>query len=116
MKKIDPEKLPQHIAIIMDGNGRWAEMHALGRITGHKKGAKSVKVGVKACREIGLKDLNVYAFSVENWLRPQEEVDALMNLLDRYLRSELDDMLRHGIRLMAIGDIGSLSRTGRNML
>lgn len=116
MKKIDPEKLPQHIAIIMDGNGRWAEMHALGRITGHKKGAKSVKIVVKACREIGLKYLTLYAFSVENWLRPQEEVDALMNLLDRYLRSELDDMLRHGIRLMAIGDIESLSRTVRNVL
>jgi undecaprenyl diphosphate synthase len=116
MKKIDHEKLPQHIAIIMDGNGRWAEMHALGRITGHKRGAKSVKVVVRACREIGIKYLTLYAFSVENWLRPREEVDALMDLLGRYLRSELDDMLRHGIRLVAIGDIESLSGTVRNML
>ncbi len=116
MKKIDPEKLPRHIAIIMDGNGRWAEKHALGRITGHKRGARSVKIVVKACREIGMKYLTLYAFSVENWLRPREEVDALMDLLDRYLRSEVEDMLRHGIRLVAIGDIGSLSKPVRDIL
>jgi undecaprenyl diphosphate synthase len=116
MKKIDYKKMPQHIAIIMDGNGRWAERHALGRITGHKRGAKSVKIVVKACREMGIKHLTLYAFSVENWLRPKEEVDALMDLLDRYLRSELDDMLRNGIRLVVIGDIGSLSGHVRQML
>ena len=116
MKRIDHKKLPQHIAIIMDGNGRWAEKHALGRITGHKRGAKSVKVAVKSCREIGIKYLTLYAFSVENWLRPREEVDALMDLLDKYLHSELDELLRQGIRLVAIGDIGSLSGPVKNML
>jgi undecaprenyl diphosphate synthase len=116
MKKIDLGKLPQHIAIIMDGNGRWAEKHAFGRIAGHRRGANSVKAVVKACREIGIKYLTLYAFSVENWLRPREEVDALMGLLDKFLRSELDEMLRNGIRLVAIGDIGSLSGPLRNML
>src|SRR5271157_5766564 len=116
MKKIDHSKLPHHIAIIMDGNGRWAEKHAFGRITGHKRGAKSVKIVVKACREIGIKYLTLYAFSVENWLRPREEVDALMDLLAKYLRSEFNEMLRNGIRLVTIGDIGSLSGPLRNML
>jgi undecaprenyl diphosphate synthase len=116
MKKIDLGKLPQHIAIIMDGNGRWAEKHAFGRIAGHRRGANSVKAVVKACREIGIEYLTLYAFSVENWLRPREEVDALMGLLDKFLRSELDEMLRNGIRLVAIGDIGSLSGPLRNML
>ena len=81
MKEIEPERLPQHIAIIMDGNGRWAERHAMGRILGHRKGADSVRVAVQTCRRIGIKCLTLYAFSVENWLRPDAEVRALLKLL-----------------------------------
>ncbi len=116
MQKIGYQKLPQHIAIIMDGNGRWAEKHAFGRITGHKRGTKSVKLTVRACREIGIKYLTLYAFSVENWLRPKEEVDALMDLLRKYLRSELQDMLDNDIRLTAIGNIEALEEPVREIL
>jgi len=116
LRKIDCQKLPQHIAIIMDGNGRWAEKHALGRIIGHKRGTKAVKLTVRACREIGIKYLTLYAFSVENWFRPQEEVDALMNLLAIYLRSELQEMLDHDIRLTAIGNINALEESVRRIL
>jgi undecaprenyl diphosphate synthase len=116
MKRIDYKKLPQHIAIIMDGNGRWAEKHTLGRISGHKRGAKSVKLTVRACREIGIKYLTLYALSIENMLRPQEEVGALMDLLGKYLRSELQEMLDHDIRLTTIGNIGALKEPVRNML
>jgi undecaprenyl diphosphate synthase len=116
MQKIDYQNLPRHIAIIMDGNGRWAEKHAFGRITGHKRGTKSVKLTVRACREIGIKYLTLYAFSVENWLRPKEEVDALMDLLGKYLRSELQDMLDNDIRLTAIGNIEALEEPVREIL
>jgi len=116
MKKIDYQKLPQHIAIIMDGNGRWAEKHAFGRITGHKRGAKSVKLTVRACREIGIKYLTLYAFSVENWLRPMDEVEALMDLLGKYLRSELQEMLDHDIRLTTIGNIKELKDPIKDIL
>jgi undecaprenyl diphosphate synthase len=116
MKRIDYTKLPQHIAIIMDGNGRWAEKHTLGRISGHKQGAKSVKITVRACREIGIKYLTLYALSIENLLRPQEEVGALMDLLGKYLRSELKDMLEHGIRLTTIGNINVIKDSVRKTL
>jgi undecaprenyl diphosphate synthase len=112
MKKIDYTKLPQHIAIIMDGNGRWAEKHTLGRISGHKRGAKSVKLVVRACRELGIKYLTLYALSIENLLRPQEEVGALMDLLGKYLRSELQEMLDKNIRLITIGNIESITQRG----
>ncbi|MFA4916381.1 MAG: isoprenyl transferase [Syntrophales bacterium] len=116
MVNIDLTKLPQHIAIIMDGNGRWAEKHALGRILGHRKGAEAVRVTVKTCREIGVKCLTLYAFSVENWLRPGEEVQGLMNLLDEFLHSELQEMLDSGIRLTTIGNIDDLRESLKNML
>jgi undecaprenyl diphosphate synthase len=108
MKEIDPAKLPQHIAIIMDGNGRWAESHTLGRILGHRKGAESVRIITKTCRRIGVRCLTLYAFSVENWLRPEAEVRALMNLLLQYLENETREMMDQGIRLTAIGDLDSL--------
>ncbi len=116
MKKIDQKNLPRHIAIIMDGNGRWAEKHTLGRISGHRKGAKSVKITVRVCRELGIQYLTLYAFSVENWLRPREEVDALMELLQEYLRSEIPVMMKHDIRLTAIGHIGALQDSVRKIL
>ena len=108
MKEIDPLRLPQHIAIIMDGNGRWAELHTLGRILGHRKGAESVRIITKTCRRIGVRCLTLYAFSVENWLRPEAEVRALMNLLLQYLEDEAREMMDQGIRLTAIGDLDSI--------
>jgi undecaprenyl diphosphate synthase len=109
MKEIDPARLPRHIAIIMDGNGRWAESHALGRILGHRKGAESVRVVTKTCRRIGVRYLTLYAFSAENWLRPEAEVRALMNLLLQYLEDETREMMEQDIRLTAIGDLDSLA-------
>ena len=116
MKEIDLKKLPKHIAIIMDGNGRWAEKHMLGRIEGHRQGAKSVRVVVKACREIGIKYLTLYALSVENLLRPADEVKALMNLLVKYLRSELPELHDKDIRLTTIGDIDALQESVKKIL
>lgn len=108
MKGLVKEKLPKHLAIIMDGNGRWARQKSLSRIEGHIKGIQSVRTVVTTCRELGIEFLTLYAFSIENWRRPVNEVSALMGLLQRYLRKELDKMLENNIRLKAIGDIKSL--------
>ncbi len=116
MKNIDMQNLPRHIAIIMDGNGRWAQKHAMGRVSGHKKGAEAVRVTVRTCREIGIEYLTLYALSVENLQRPSFEVEALMNLLQDYLRSELDDMLANNIRLTTIGRMSSLADSVRGLL
>jgi undecaprenyl diphosphate synthase len=105
---IDLNKLPQHIAIIMDGNGRWAQQHAIGRIRGHKKGAQAVRTTVKTCREIGIKYLTLFAFSIENWERPEKEVEALMFLLEEYLNKEEKELQEQGIRLTTIGEIDRL--------
>jgi len=106
--KIDPSKLPHHIAIIMDGNGRWAKKRGLPRVFGHKKGVQVVKEIVTECRKIGIKVLTLYAFSTENWNRPKKEVNVLMELLYNYLEDELNTMLSNKIRLNAIGDIERL--------
>jgi len=116
MRDIDFKKLPRHIAIIMDGNGRWAQKHSLGRIVGHQKGAEAVRIAVKTCREIGIKCLTLYAFSVENWIRPSREVEALMGLLETYLRSELKEMLEHNIRLKTIGNRDALKGSVKETL
>ena len=108
MKEIDTDKLPQHIAIIMDGNGCWAERHAMGRVLGHRKGAESVRVVVRSCRRIGISFLTLYAFSMENWLRPKAEVRALLTLLKEYLVNEVQEMMDQNIRLTAIGNLDSL--------
>ena len=108
MLKIDPDNLPRHIAIIMDGNGRWAKRHAMGRIRGHKKGAQAVRTVVTACRELGIRYLTLFAFSTENWGRPDKEVKALMSLLEDYLEKEKPNLQKRGIRLTTIGDIGRL--------
>ncbi len=99
------DSLPRHIAIIMDGNGRWAKKRALNRIRGHREGAESVRNIVRACREIGIEVLTLYAFSTENWQRPRQEISALMSLLKEFLRSELAEMMENGIRLNTIGQI-----------
>ena len=99
------DTLPRHIAIIMDGNGRWAKKRSLNRIKGHREGAESVRDIVRVCREIGIEVLTLYAFSTENWQRPRPEVSALMSLLKGFLRSEAAEMMENGIRLSAIGQI-----------
>jgi undecaprenyl diphosphate synthase len=111
MNEIDLKRLPKHIAIIMDGNGRWAERHAMGRILGHKKGAESVRSAVRTCRRIGIRYLTLYAFSMENWLRPEAEVSALLNLLKEYLDTEVQEMMDQNIRLVAIGNLDSLGES-----
>jgi len=100
--------LPTHVAIIMDGNGRWAKKHRLTRIQGHEKGSDAVRAIVKACRKIGIAHLTLYAFSTENWQRPQKEINALMMLLKRFLKSEQQEMLEKNIRLNVIGQLGRL--------
>lgn len=110
MHRLSKEKLPRHLAIIMDGNGRWAEKRSLDRIAGHQQGAETVRTIVQDCRRIGIPYLTLFAFSSENWSRPREEVDALMFLLKEFLLSELKEMLGHGIRLQAIGDLPRLPK------
>ena len=100
---LDKDKLPKHVAIIMDGNGRWAKKHLLSRIKGHKKGSEAVRAIVRACREIGIAYLTLYAFSTENWQRPKTEVDALMTLLIKFLKSEQKELAEKDIRLHVIG-------------
>ena len=102
--ELDQQKIPRHIAVIMDGNGRWAQNRSLPRIMGHREGAVSVHEIVRACREIGVKVLTLYAFSTENWNRPKLEVQALMSLLKKYLREELPNLKKNGISLRAIGE------------
>jgi undecaprenyl diphosphate synthase len=106
--KINPEKLPKHIAIIMDGNGRWAKQKGAERIFGHENGVKSVRETVEAAAEIGIEYLTLYAFSTENWNRPQEEVMALMQLLVHTISAETPTLNKNNIRLLAIGDLKSL--------
>jgi len=108
MNRINKDKLPRHIAIIMDGNGRWATKNGLRRIAGHRKGAEAVRKVIRKCREIGIEYLTLYAFSVENWSRPEGEIKALMSLLEEFLTSELREMLVNDIRLTTIGDIDAL--------
>jgi undecaprenyl diphosphate synthase len=110
MHRLVKEKLPRHLAIIMDGNGRWAEQRLLDRVAGHRQGAESVRTVVRACREIGIPYLTLFAFSAENWSRPQPEVEALMTLLKDYLVTELREMLDNNIRLLAIGDLSRLPK------
>ncbi len=109
-EKIDLAKLPQHIAVIMDGNGRWAKQHGKHRVFGHSNGVKSVREVSEGCAELGVKFLTLYAFSTENWSRPQEEVGALMQLLLKTVRLELKTLMKNDIRLRAIGDIASLPK------
>lgn len=116
MPKIDPDKLPRHIAVIMDGNGRWAQQRSLPRIAGHKAGVESVRQTVETCRELGIPVLTLYAFSRENWQRPKWEVKALMGLLSQYLRSEIRELKKNDISLRAIGDLEQLPGKVRELL
>ena len=113
---LDPARIPQHVAIIMDGNGRWAEQRGLSRLHGHRVGKDSVRAVVESARKLGIRYLSLFAFSTENWNRPPKEVDALMQLLRRYLASELDKMMKHGIRLIAVGSLRRLPPAVREAL
>lgn len=114
--QIDPTRVPQHVAIVMDGNGRWAEKRKKPRLYGHKVGAKSVREIVEAAGELGVKVLTLYAFSSENWNRPEGEVTGLMTILKNYLESELSRMLRNNIRLTCIGDLQRIPQQVRKVL
>jgi undecaprenyl diphosphate synthase len=106
--QLDPKRLPAHIAIIMDGNGRWARQRNYPRILGHKAGVDPVRTAVETCAQLGLEALTLYAFSVENWKRPRHEIEGLWRLLCVYLRRELPNLMRNDIQLFAIGRLESL--------
>jgi undecaprenyl diphosphate synthase len=106
--RVRARPLPRHLAIIMDGNGRWAEQRGLPRVAGHREGSESVRAVTRTARRVGLKALTLYAFSAENWARPDEEVGALMQLLGEFLDSERGEMMANGIRLSAIGELDRL--------
>ena len=113
---LDPERLPRHVAMIMDGNGRWAQKRSLNRIRGHTEGTESVREIVRTSRQIGIEIVTLYAFSTENWKRPAQEVSALMKLLKRFLKSELSEMMENEIRLNAIGAIERFPEDVREVL
>ena len=109
VRELDPARLPAHVAIIMDGNGRWAAKRYMPRVEGHRAGITSVRDTVETCARLGLKVLTLYAFSVENWKRPATEVGTLMVLLKRYLRMELGTLQKHDIRFNVIGRVDDLA-------
>jgi undecaprenyl diphosphate synthase len=111
---LDVELLPRHVAIIMDGNGRWAELRGLPRIAGHAEGIKSVREIITLCGELGIEALTIYAFSQENWKRPPAEINALMALLEQYLQSEMEALIEKGARFRAIGQIDWLPSSARD--
>jgi len=116
LKQIDKKRLPKHIAVIMDGNGRWAGMRKLPRVAGHRAGIESVREIVESSARLGLEVLTLYAFSVENWKRPHSEVRTLMNLLKEYIRLELNNVHKNNIRFQAIGRIQDLEESVRTEL
>jgi undecaprenyl diphosphate synthase len=116
MDFVEARNLPGHVGIIMDGNGRWAQQRGHARATGHREGAAAVRRTVRMARRLGLRALTLYAFSEQNWARPEEEVDALMQLLRDFLLNEREEILDHGIRLNAIGNLGRLPALVRAVL
>src|SRR6266481_5932277 len=115
-KALDPARLPEHIAIIMDGNGRWASRRRLPRVAGHKAGIGPVRSSVESCARLGIKVLTLYAFSIENWKRPRHEVETLWRLLRYYLKQELPELQKNDIRLQAIGRLDALPSQVRREL
>jgi undecaprenyl diphosphate synthase len=116
MDFVEARNLPGHIGIIMDGNGRWAQQKGQPRTVGHREGAKAVRRTVRMARRLGLRALTLYAFSEQNWARPEEEVDAVMQLLREFLLSERDEIIDNGIRLNAVGNLGRLPAIVRAVL
>ncbi len=117
LARLDLDRLPRHVAIIMDGNGRWARQHGFReRIEGHKAAPDAVRAAITSCAELGMRALTLYACSKESWSRPRREVQALMRLLERYLESEREELVRNGIRLVASGHLEDLSERARQAL
>jgi undecaprenyl diphosphate synthase len=116
LEKIDITNLPKHLAIIMDGNGRWAKQKGLLRALGHESGTKSVKENIKSCARLGIENLTLYAFSTENWNRPKLEIDTLMKILIRSLKKELKTLQDNNIKLNAIGNLEKLPKSAQNEL
>ncbi|MBW4679548.1 MAG: isoprenyl transferase [Microcoleus vaginatus WJT46-NPBG5] len=108
---LNQERLPRHVAVIMDGNGRWAKRQGLPRIMGHRRGVDVLKDLLRCCRDWGIKALTAYAFSTENWGRPLEEVDFLMTLFERVLRQELREMMQQDVQIHFVGNLNALPRT-----
>lgn len=113
---LDPKRLPRHLAIIMDGNGRWAKKRGMLRVFGHENGTKTVRTTVETCARLGIENLTLYAFSTENWNRPKLEVDTLMKLLVSSLKKELGTLQENNIRLNSIGSLDMLPDTARKSL
>lgn len=105
---LDPGNIPQHVAVIMDGNGRWAKQRALNRLRGHKAGIEAVRETIRCANDLGVRYLTIYSFSTENWNRPQDEVDGLMNLFAKTMLAEVDELHEEHVRVMTIGDIAAL--------
>ena len=115
-EQINTRKLPSHIAIIMDGNGRWARQRGLDRIYGHQQGVNAVRAAIEAAAELGISYLTLYAFSTENWGRPDEEVSALMGIMIQSLNKETDTLIKNNIRMLTIGDVDRLAEDVRERL
>ena len=113
LEDIDLTKLPKHIAIIMDGNGRWAKKRGLPRVMGHKAGMDAIKKAVRACSDLGIDILTIYAFSTENWKRPQDEVGYLMNLLVEYMRKEINELHNNKVKVKILGEVDILPEQTR---
>lgn len=111
---LKPERLPRHVAVIMDGNGRWAKQRGLPRVMGHRRGVSTLKALLRCCRDWGIAALTAYAFSTENWGRPVEEVDFLMTLFERVLRQELNEMMAENVRIRFVGNLEALPRSLRH--
>jgi undecaprenyl diphosphate synthase len=116
LENIDQNNIPEHLAIIMDGNGRWAKQQGLLRAFGHESGTKSVKIIIQTCAKLGVKNLTLYAFSTENWNRPKLEVETLMKILIRSLKKELPTLIKNNIRLNTIGNIEKLPQSAQKEL
>ena len=114
--QLEPELLPKHVAVIMEGNGRWAELRSLPRIAGHREGINSVREMISQCLELGIKILTIYAFSQENWNRPPQEINALMGLLEHYLSTERASLIEQGVRFHAIGRMELLPPSARHWI
>jgi undecaprenyl diphosphate synthase len=115
-RQIDPDRLPRHIAIIMDGNGRWARQRLLPRVAGHRAGVGSVRMATESCARMGIGALTLYAFSMENWKRPAAEVDTLWMLLRHYLKEERDTLMRNNVRLETVGFVEGLPLAAQEAL
>ncbi|EKD28978.1 MAG: hypothetical protein ACD_79C00130G0003 [uncultured bacterium] len=116
LSKISPEKIPSHVAIIMDGNGRWAKQHRFGRLRGHRAGVGAIRSVLKMAKKIGVKYLTLYAFSTENWSRPQNEIDALWKLLIEFLDKEMKMLLEQGVHLESIGKMEGIPKAAKEKL